>query len=370
MRLSATILVASALALLSLGMLTLFSISPPNASLTYLSRQIVAAGLGLGGAFLLAQIHHRRLRAWSWLLLLVAVGLLVFVMVAGVEVKAARRWCRLGPVQFQPSEFAKLALLVALAHYGAVNERVMRSFWYGVVVPAMLIGLVTGLIFVEPDWGTAILLGATSVVVLLVAGARMTHLAVPVLFGMGSLCAFLAFNSVRIDRVHAWLNPDTTRQGVGFQAWQAKLALGRGGLTGVGLNASMQKDPIPEEQTDFIFAIIGEEFGYVGSLVVIILFLLYFLSGVSIARQASDPFGRLLATGMSFLVGLQAFINLGVVSSVLPNKGLALPFISFGGSNLAIMLLCTGILVSVARANECRVAPDPRLEELGQPQTA
>ena len=194
MRLTTTVLVASTLALLSLGMLTLYSISPPNASLQYLSRQIVAAGLGLAGGFVLAQIHHRRLRAWSWLLLLGAVALLVFVLVAGVEVKAARRWCRVGPIQFQPSEFAKLALLVALAHYGAVNERVMRSFWYGVAVPGMMIGLVAGLIFLEPDWGTAILLGATAVVVLLVAGARWAHLAAPVLLGMGSLCALLAFN--------------------------------------------------------------------------------------------------------------------------------------------------------------------------------
>lgn len=370
MRLSTTILIGSTLALLSLGMLTLYSISPADASFQYLSRQLVAAGLGLVGAMVLSQVHYRRLRSWSWFLLLVAVLSLSLVLALGVEVKGARRWFRVGGLQFQPSEFAKLGLLVALAHYGAVHERVMRFWWHGVLVPGMLIGLVAGLVFLEPDWGTAVLLGAVGLVVLLIAGARWTHLAVPVLLGMGGLCGLLAFNSVRIDRVHAWLHPEVTRQGVGYQAWQAKLALGSGGLTGVGLNASTQKRFLPEDQTDFIFAIIGEEFGYVGSVVVIGLFLLYFLSGVSIARQAADRFGQLLAAGITFLIGLQALINLGVVSSALPNKGLALPFISSGGSNLVVMLLCTGVLVSVARASDRQAAPDLDMQELGQPQPA
>lgn len=370
MRLSTAILIGSTLALLSLGMLTLYSISPPNNGMHYLSRQLQAAGLGLGGALVLAQIHYRRLRSWSWFMLAVAVVLLTSVLVLGVEVKGARRWFRVSSLQFQPSEFAKLGLLMALAWYGATHERVMRTFWYGVAVPGMLIGLVAGLVFIEPDWGTALLLGASGLVVLRVAGARWHHLALPVLLGIGGLAVLLTFNSVRNDRVQAWLDPQGTRQGVGYQAWQAKLALGNGGLTGVGLNASTQKKLLPEYQTDFIFAIIAEEFGFVGSLAVITLFLLFFLSGVSIARQAPDPFGRLLATGISFLIGFQAFINLGVVSSALPNKGLALPFVSLGGSNLAMMLMCVGVLVSVARAGDREMAPDPGLQELGQPQPA
>lgn len=370
MKLSTTILIGSMLALLSLGMLTLYSISPPNDGLHYLSRQLLAAGLGLAGALVLSQLDYRWLKSWSWFLLLVAVVSLVSVLVLGADINGARRWFRVGGAQFQPSEFAKLALLVALAHYSAAHRRLMRSFWYGIAVPGMFMSVVAGLIFLEPDWGTALLLGATGLVVLLVAGARWLHLAPPVLLGIGGIGALLAFNSVRVDRVHAWLHPQATRQGVGYQAWQAKLALGSGGLTGVGLNASTQRKFLPEHPTDFIFAIIGEEFGYVGALAVIALFLLFFLSGVSIARQTADPFGRLLATGISFLIGLQAFINLGVVSSVLPNKGLALPFISSGGSNLAMMLLCTGLLVSVARTDDRARAPESELQELGQPEPA
>jgi cell division protein FtsW len=370
MRISTTVLIGSMLALLSLGMLTLYSLSPLHDSMRYLARQLVAAGLGLTGALVLSQLHYRRLQSWSWGLLLGAVVLLVLVLVLGVKVNGARRWFRFGGVQFQPSDFAKLALLVALAHYGSAHERLMRTFWYGIGVPGLLMGLVVGLVFLEPDWGTALLLAASGLVVLLVAGARARFLLPPVLLGVIGFVVLLALDPMRIDRVNAWLHPEATRQGVGYQAWQAKLALGSGGLTGVGLNASTQKSFLPEHQTDFIFAIIGEEFGYVGSLAVIAFFVLFFLSGVSIARQAGDPFGRLLATGISFLIGLQAFINVAVVSSALPNKGLALPFVSYGGSNLTMLLLCTGVLVSVARHSHRPIAPEADVQDLGQPETA
>jgi cell division protein FtsW len=217
MKLSTTVLIGSMLALLSLGMLTLYSLSPLHDSLRYLSRQLVAAGLGLTGALVLGRIHYRRLQSWSWLLLALAVGLLVLVLVFGVKVNGARRWFRIGTVQFQPSDFAKLALLVALAHYGAAHQRLMRTFWYGIAVPGMLMGLVVGLVFFEPDWGTALLLGASGLVVLLVAGAHGRYLLPPVLLGLVAFSILLALDPLRIDRVHAWLHPEATRQGVGYR---------------------------------------------------------------------------------------------------------------------------------------------------------
>jgi cell division protein FtsW len=194
------------------------------------------------------------------------------------------------------------------------------------------------------------LLGAVGVVVLLVAGVRWLYLAPPLVLGVGAVALLLALNPLRSERVYSWLHLEETRRDVGYQAWQAQVALSTGGPTGVGLNQSRLKALLPEYQTDFLFAIICEEFGFAGSLTVVALFLLFFVTGMVAAARAPDTFGRLLGTGISFLIALQALINIGVVSSALPNKGLALPFISYGGSNLMIMLVCAGVLISIARA--------------------
>lgn len=370
MKVATSILIIVVLALASLGMVMIFSVSPVTDSMRYLSRQLIAAGLGVTGAIIAANLDYRRFRAWSGVLFGLAILLLGLVLVVGVKSHGARRWLAYAGFQFQPSDFAKLALLVALAHYGAAHRRLMSTLWQGVVVPLFMVGAVVGLVFLEPDWGTALLLGATSVVVLLVAGVRWRYLVVPMVLGVAAVAVLLAFNPVRIDRFNAWLNPETTKSSVGYQAWQAKLALGNGGPTGVGLDESTQKIFLPEPHTDFIFAIIGEEFGYAGAVVVLALFVTYFLAGVQIARHCVDPFGRLLATGLSFLIGLQALINLGVVSGALPNKGLALPFVSYGGSNLMMMLLCTGVLISVARGAGEPEAIESELPDLAQPQLA
>lgn len=370
MKLVTTVLIVCVLALMSIGMVTLYSLSPVHDTMRYLSRQLIAASLGLAGAIVLVSLDYRRLRSWTWVFFVVAVLLLVCVLVFGVKVNGARRWFRLAGFQFQPSDFAKLALLLALAHYGAAHQRLMRSFWQGLAVPGLISGLLLGLVFLEPDWGTALLLGAVTAVVLLVAGVRWRFLAPPVLAGAIGVGVLLYFNSMRLERIYSWLHLEATRQGVGYQAWQARLALGNGGTTGVGLNASTQKVFLPEHQTDFIFAVIGEEFGYAGSLTVLGLFLAFFLCGLFVARRTADPFGRLLATGISFLIGLQALINIGVVSGALPNKGLALPFISYGGSNLMMMLMCTGVLVSVALSADQAEASEPGLESLGHMQPA
>jgi len=346
----ATVMIIAVLALLSLGFVMLYSVSPPHASMRLLSRQLVAGGLGLVGAVVMVVVGYRRLRYVSVVLYLLALVLLAAVLVVGVEVNGARRWFRFGGIQFQPSDFAKLALVVVLAHYGAHCQGLMRAFRRGLVYPGLIAAPVLVLVFREPDWGTAILLGCVSMVMLLVAGVRWEYVAIPAVLVGAVLGAMLAVNPLRSDRIYSWLHLEETRDGVGYQAWRAREALNRGALLGIGLNKSREKALLPEHQTDFIFAIIAEEFGFVGSVVVVGLFLAFFLSGIVASWRAPDTFGMLLGTGISFLIGLQALINLMVVSGAAPNKGLALPFVSYGGSNLAMMLLCTGVLVSIALA--------------------
>jgi cell division protein FtsW len=229
-------------------------------------------------------------------------------------------------------------------------------------MPGLVAAGIIGLIFVEPDWGTALLLAAVTGVMLLLAGVRWFYLAGLVVLGGAVVAVLLWHNPVRFDRYYSWQHLEETKDAVGYQAWQAKIALGSGGMTGKGLNQSSQKRLVPERQTDFIFAIIGEEFGFAGSVLVIGTFALLFLCALVIAWRASDPFGRLLATGIAFLIGLQALLNLAVVSSAVPNKGIALPFISYGGSNLMMMLACAGLVVSVARGGPeaAEAAGEPR----------
>jgi cell division protein FtsW len=206
------------------------------------------------------------------------------------------------------------------------------------------------LIFIEPDRGCAILLAAVSGVMLIVAGARLAFLA-PVALAIGGLLAVsFLHDPMRLRRIMAWAHPEQNKDGAGYQVYQAMIALGSGGWTGLGLGNGRQKlGFVPELHTDSIFSIIGEELGLVATLLVLALFLVLVVCGVRIARRSGDTFGLLLGTGLTFMIGLQAFINMGVVTGVLPNKGLPLPFISYGGSNLILMLVSVGLLVSVAR---------------------
>jgi cell division protein FtsW len=210
--------------------------------------------------------------------------------------------------------------------------------------------VVLGLIFVEPDRGCTILLAAVTGIMLIVAGVRLSYLVAPVLLLLGGLAISFLHDPMRMRRIMAWLHPEEHKDGAGYQAYQAMIALGSGGWTGLGLGNGRQKlGFVPEHHTDFIFSIIGEELGLVTTLAVVLMFIVLIICGVYIARRASDPFGLLLGTGLTFMIGFQAFINIGVVTSVLPNKGMPLPFISYGGSNLLLMLLAVGLLLSISR---------------------
>jgi cell division protein FtsW len=253
-------------------------------------------------------------------------------------------------MRLQPSELGKIALILALAWYGDRFQRRMHKFKWGILFPVALIGVMLGLVFIEPDRGTTILLAAVSGAMLLLAGVQWKFIVPPVVLAVAGLVVSILHDPMRMKRIFSWLDLEQNKEGVGYQAYHAMIALGSGGWNGLGLGNGRQKlGFVPEHHTDFIFSIIGEELGLVATLLVIAAFVVIALCGIYIALHARDTFGTLLATGITLLISLQAAINIGVVTSALPNKGLPLPFISYGGSNLLAMLTCVGILLSVAR---------------------
>jgi cell division protein FtsW len=371
MKVAVTILVFCVAALLALGVVMLYSSTMGQNGARQLGFQVIWCGLGLVACAAATQADYRWLRqhVW-WVLLVAAVAMLGLVLVPsiaghqlGVRHGGARRWFSFGGLSFQPSEFAKLALLVALAWYGERCGRQMGGCLRGIVIPGLPIGLVVGLIFLEPDVGNALVLSAVSGAVLLIAGIRLRYFLPPVLIGLLAVGLFIRHNPVRSGRIYAWLHVEETKLDKGLQAYQAMVALGSGGLTGRGLGDSRQKlGYLPEHQTDFIFAIIGEELGLVGTGLVLLAFMGIVACGLFIAWNASDTFGLLLGCGITFLIAFQAIVNIGVVTSALPNKGLPLPFISRGGSNLLIILASVGLLLSIARHGRTADAVDDLLE--------
>jgi len=225
----------------------------------------------------------------------------------------------------------------------------MNEFKHGLAIPGGAICLTLGLIFLGPDFGTTMLLASVCCILLFVAGSNWKYLVPPMGAGAFTIAMAIMNDPVRKKRILAFLNPEKYSEGVGFQQIQAKLALGSGGPTGLGLGNGRQKlGFVPEHHTDFIFSVIGEELGVIATIGVVLAFMTIVICGLYIAWNARDRFGMILATGITFLIGLQAFINIGVVTSALPNKGLPLPFISYGGSSLVMMLGSVGILLSIA----------------------
>jgi cell division protein FtsW len=314
--------------------------------------QVLWCSVGLAACGILALFDYKWLKKMAWpvfggTLLLAA---LVFVPHIGIRLNGAHRWIGKFGFSFQPSEVVKIGLIIALAWYMDFSQRKMGTFKRGIVIPGLIIGAALGLIFFEPDRGTSILLAGVSGVMLYVAGARWPHLILAALVGVGLLAMSLRHDSMRNNRLEAWRHPEAHANGVARQAEQSKIAIGSGGLLGQGLGDGVQKRGfVSEIQSDFIFANIGEELGFAATAPVVLAYLLIGICGIYIGLHARDQFGAQLAIGITSLICFQAVINIGVVTSLLPNKGLALPFISSGGSSLLAMLIGVGILLSVAR---------------------
>jgi cell division protein FtsW len=368
MKVAVTTLAFCVAALLALGLVMLYSSSlamvnartHAEVGAHLLFMQLLWCALGLVSCVTIAALDYQILKKLAWPVFIFALLLaaLVFVPHVGLRLNGARRWIRLPGATFQPSELVKIALIMILAWYVDRSQRQMHTFKRGIVWPGAFIALALGLIFIEPDRGTTILLAAVSGMMLLIAGVRWKHLLVPAFGGAGILIASILRDPMRMGRISAWLHPQEHLNGVALQAQQGMIALGSGGVTGLGLGNGLQKlGYVPEIQSDFIFANIGEELGLIATLLVVLAFLLIAVCGIYIALNSRDTFGCLLASGITFLISLQAAINIGVVTSVLPNKGLALPFISSGGSSLLAMLIGVGILLSVARRAPVRENP-------------
>ena len=366
MKVAVTALAFCVAALLALGMVMLYSTSmgmvmrapgAPQVGTHYLVMQLIWCALGLGLCITATSLDYRLLKKVAWPLFILAVVLLALVLERhlGSVRGHARRWFSFGSVSFQPSELAKLALIILLAWYGERFQRQMHTGSRGILWPGLLICPVLGLVFVEPDRGTTILLAAVGATMLLIAGVRWKYFVPPIGAGILALAISIWNDPMRMKRIFSWLDLEEHKSGVGYQAYQAMLALGSGGWNGLGLGNGRQKlGFVPEHHTDFIFSIIGEELGLIATLLVVVAFVAIVICGIYIAINARDTFGFLLGSGLTFLIGLQAFINIGVVTSALPNKGLPLPFISYGGSNLLAMLTCVGLLFSIARQSRAR----------------
>ncbi len=291
-------------------------------------------------------------RDWVVAFLLIICAFLLtavfFPALGGVRVKGASRWIQWG-INFQPSELAKLSIIIFFAWYGARYPSLIRQFWKGLMLPILIVFPLVFLIFKEPDAGTTIFLLVLATCMLLIMGARWYYLFIPAGLMSAAMSVWLYFDPVRRDRIFSWLDLEGTKYGVGMQGYSSLVALGSGGLFGKGLGEGSQKMGfLPEDHTDFILPVIGEELGLFVVLFIVLLFVLLAICGFKVALRARERFGAYLAMGITLMIGLQAFINIGVVTSVLPNKGMPLPFISRGGSNIIMLLMAVGLLLSVA----------------------
>ena len=345
-------------ALLVVGLLVVYSASFALGILAFddanyfVFRQAIWAAIGVAGLLALMRIDYRWLRAISPLLMLVAIVGLVAVLVPGIglERNGAQRWLSLGPLTGQPSEFAKLALIIYVAAWLSGRETFVRSFALGFVPFVLMVGVVAGLVLLEPDTGTATVLVLTTVTLFFIAGASLTHMAA--LLGIGSISAmFLILTaSYRADRITAFFGAESDPTGIGFHTLQLLIGLGSGGITGLGFGASRQKlFYIPGSHTDGVFAVLGEELGFIGAVGVLLLFAALIYRGFRVVLDARDDFGALLATGIICWIAYQALINVGGITRTIPMTGIPMPFLSYGGSALAALLAGIGILLSVSR---------------------
>ncbi len=318
----------------------------------FIKRQMVWALLGFAGMWVMARYPYTQLRKWVKPAMVICAVLLVAVLVLsiGKTVGGARRWLSLGPISFQPAELLKVVMVVYLAEVLTRKEKMMTSFVRGVLPHLMVLGAASLLLLCQPDLGTAIIIVLVGCALIYIAGARLSHLVSLGLAALPVMFALIYQVDYRRRRWDAFLDPWQEPLGKGFQVIQSFLALGSGGLWGRGLCESQQKlFYLPAPHTDFIFSIVGEELGFMGTFGLVLLFAFLLWKGFGIARRCSDRFGKLLASGVTLLLGVQVVINMGVTTGLVPTKGTTLPFISAGGSSLFFSLLAVGILLSISR---------------------
>jgi cell division protein FtsW len=350
----AALIAVCCIGLTILGLTILFSASASfrQGPYFYLNKQLIGVFLAGVVCFVASRVNLDYARHYSWWIAGITLFLLVLVLIPhiGVEVKGSRRWLGLGPVRVQVSEFAKLGLVFCLAHYLALNQTRIAELTRGYLYPLAIIGAFAGLILLEPDFGTAALVVIVGLTMLFLAGAKWRYIVPTVALVVSAFTILVVNNPNRLRRFLAFLDVEGNKQGGTYQLYQALAAYAAGGTDGAGLGQGRQQlNFLPEAHTDFIFAVIGEELGLWFTLGVVVVFAVIFIAGLVHLRRAPNLFHFLLVVGCLMLICLQAIVNLGVVTGVFPTKGMSLPFISAGLSNLLLMGLLVGIFLNTQR---------------------
>lgn len=345
------------LCLLAFGLIMVASSSYVSAlykygdSYHFIKRQLIFAVAGVGFMLAVPRFDYHQLRRLSLLLLGASILMLVFVLIPGIGIKVngARRWLGIGAFRFQPSEVGKLALIVIFASYMSANYKRMKEFKVGILMPMAVLAAVCGLVVMEPHISGAVLIFSVGAVMIFVGGSNLKHI-----FSLGGIGIALVGTALLTPyaktRIDTWLDPFSDPTGEGFQTIQSLYAIGSGGPLGLGLGQSRQKYLyIPEPQNDYIFSIVCEELGFIGAMMVIVLFVLLIWRGFVIAYHAKDKFGSLLVVGIISRVAIQTILNIAVVTNSVPPTGISLPFFSYGGTALLMLLFEMGIVLAVSR---------------------
>jgi len=328
----------------------------------YVKRQAVWLVVGMVGCIAAARTDYHKLDKYKWWIFGAGVVLLglCFVPGIGVSINGSRRWLRILGFTVQPSEFAKLSIVVFLAYWLHRNQLKMANWKIGMLYPLAIISVPLILILMERDLGATALIGAVALCLLFIGGSSPRSLMPVAVAGFGGLLTLAILMPNRLKRLFAFLDPEGHKSDAGYQVWQGLIAIGSGGLEGLGLGNSRQKwSYLPEPHTDFIFPVIGEELGLRVTLIIVVAYIVLLMCGTMITICSRDRFGMILGAGIVLLISLQAMINIGVVTAMLPNKGMPLPFISYGGSNMVMNFIGIGILMNIFRQGIYVTTHDP-----------
>lgn len=343
--------------LVVIGLIMLFSASYARAyyktgnSAKYFISQLMFAVMGMGVLFLFSRIPYEWYQKLSLLILFVAVAILALVPLIGIEVGGATRWISLGFTRFQPSEIAKFAVITSFAAIMAAHTRDMKGFKYGFAPYMLILGVIAGLLYLEPHMSATLIILAVGFIMMILGGTNWKFLVGLVVVAVALVAVYLLTKGYTADRIRAWLDPESDPLDKGLQILQSQYAIGSGGLTGLGFGRSRQKYMyLPEEHNDYIFAIVCEELGFIGAIGILALFALLIIRGYWIAMHARDRYSMLLAAGLTTLLALQVFLNVAVVTNLLPSTGISLPFFSSGGTALIMQLAENGIVLNISRS--------------------
>jgi len=350
-------LLFATLSLLCIGIMAILSASAPyayiyqNDSYYFVKRQLKWTGIGLVFLYLGAKINYRKYQKLSRFMLFLTMGLLISVFIPGIggEIKGVHRWIKLGAITLQPSEIAKIGLVIYLACSLVRKRKKLRSFANGFLPYFIIIGIVCLPVAIEPDLGSALIIATTAFILLYAGGIKVSHLIYGILLILIPSYFSISETGYQKNRIMGFLHPESDPQGIGFQPLHLKISLGSGGLWGLGPGKGKEKlFYLPTPHTDSIFAVIGEEFGFIGTSLIVLLFFILVLRGFIILKRAPDEVGKLMSLGLTSMICLQAIVNMGVATVLLPTTGTPLPFLSYGGSSLVVNLAAIGILLNIS----------------------